>query len=211
MVARLFCFGFYLDARRWQGFTRGVLRRFFEALTLSTRTESETKMTITLHAQPYDVSATGFYFTSAEEYRTKAKNLRNAYGDPVEEFEIQFIDGERIDCEVAKAIGLNQANFADYLDCAEAWEDWQKINVIIATGDLGHAFDPHDDPDHYGIDLYHVGSYRELAELFVEEGLFGEVPESFQFYIDYEAIARDLTVDYSDIEIAGDRLIYRAA
>lgn len=167
-------------------------------------------MTITLYAQPYDLSARGFYFTSVEEYQTKAKNLRNAYGDSVEEFEIQFIDGERIDYELAEAIGLNQANFADYLDCVEAWEDWQKINVIIATGDLGYAFDPHDDPDHYGIDLYHVGSYRELAEQFVEEGLFGEVPESFQFYIDYEAIGRDLAVEYIEANIAGERLIYRA-
>ena len=87
-------------------------------------------MTITLHAQPYDISATGFYFTSAEGYEDKAKNLTNAFGDPVEEFEIQFIDGEQMDCELAKAIGINQTNFADFFECAEAWEDWQKINVI---------------------------------------------------------------------------------
>jgi hypothetical protein len=99
-------------------------------------------MTIALHAQPYDISATGFYFESAEEYEAKAQNLRNAYGDEVEEFEIQFIDGERIDCQLAKAIGLNQANFRDFLECAEAWEDWQKINVIIAVGECGYDFDP---------------------------------------------------------------------
>ena len=52
---------------------------------------------------------------------------------------------------------------------------------------------------------------RELAEQFVDEGLFGEVPESFQFYIDYDAIARDLAVEYSEIRIAGERLIYRAS
>ena len=168
-------------------------------------------MTITLHAQPYDISATGFYFTSSKDYRKKAKALKNAYGDPVEEFEIQFIDGEHIDCELAEAIGLNQANFVDFLECAEAWEDWQKINMIIATGELGYAFDPQDDPDHYGIDLYHVPTMRELAEQFVDEGLFGEVPEQFQFYVDYDAIARDLAVEYSEIEIAGERLIYRAS
>ncbi|WP_243613089.1 antirestriction protein ArdA [Shimia aestuarii] len=168
-------------------------------------------MTITLHAQPYDISATGFYFTSAKDYRKKAKALKNAYGDPVEEFEIQFIDGDRMDCELAKAIGLSQANFADFLECAEAWEDWQKINVIIATGELGYVFDPQDDPDHYGIDMYHATTMRELAEQFVDEGLFGEVPEQFQFYIDYNAIARDLAVEYSEIEIVGERLIYRAS
>jgi len=167
-------------------------------------------MTITLYAQPYDVSATGFYITSAEDYDTKAKGLTNAYGDPVEEFEIQFIDGERIDCDLASAIGINQANFRDFLECAEAWEDWQKINVIIAVGELGYDFDAQDDPDHYGIDLYHAGTMRDLAEQFVDEGLFGEVPSRFQFYIDYDAIARDLAVDYTEIEVAGERLIYRA-
>lgn len=165
-------------------------------------------MTITLFAQPYDISATGFYFTSAEDYDGKAKELTNADGDPVEEFEIQFIDGERIDCELAKAIGINQANFADFLECAEAWEDWQKINVIIATGELGYSFAPQDDPDHYGIDVYGVSTMRELAEQFVDDGLFGEVPEQFQQYINYDAIARDLAVDFSEITIAGERYVY---
>jgi hypothetical protein len=171
----------------------------------------EERMEILLHAQPYDISATGFYFKTAEEYDSKVKKLKNAYGDPVEEFEIQFIDGDDIDCELAKAIGLNQANFRDYLICVEDWEDWQKINTIIATGELGYGFDAGDDPDHHGIDIYYVETMRELAEQFVDEGLFGEVPESFQFYIDYEAIARDLADEYSEIRIAGERLIYRAS
>lgn len=34
----------------------------------------------TLFAQPYDGSATGFYFDCAEDYLTKAKALRNALG-----------------------------------------------------------------------------------------------------------------------------------
>lgn len=168
-------------------------------------------MEIVLHAQPYDISATGFYFKTAEEYDSKSKSLKNAYGDPVEEFEIQFIDGDDIDCELAKAIGLNQAKFHDYLICIEEWEDWQKINTIIATGELGYDFDAQVDPDHHGIDIYYVESMRELAEQFVDEGLFGDVPESFQFYIDYDAIARDLAVEYSEIRIAGERLIYRAS
>ena len=63
-------------------------------------------MTIMLHAQPYDLAAAGFYFKAAEEYAEKSAALRNDYGDPVEEFEIQFIDGEAIDAALAKAVGL---------------------------------------------------------------------------------------------------------
>ena len=50
----------------------------------------------------------------------------------------------------------------------------------------------------------------ELAEQFVDEGLFGEIPGHLAPYIDMDAIARDLAVDYSEAEIAGERLIYRA-
>ena len=66
-------------------------------------------MTMTLHAQPYDLAAAGFHFENAEEFQAKSRALRNDYGEPVEEFEIQFIDGEDVDCQLAKAIGVNQA------------------------------------------------------------------------------------------------------
>lgn len=168
-------------------------------------------MNILLYAQPYNIDAEGFYFRNEDEYDLNAKHLRDRFGNPVEEFEIQFIDGEAIDCELAKAIGINQANFQDFLNCAEAWEDWQKTNTIIALGDLGYEFDPQDDPDHFGIDIYYADSLRALAEKFVEQGLFGDIPNRLQFYLDFDAIARDLAVDYSETEIAGERLIYRAS
>lgn len=50
----------------------------------------------TLYAQPYDISATGFYFDTADQYAEKVVKVKNDYGQPVEEFEIQFIDGEMI-------------------------------------------------------------------------------------------------------------------
>lgn len=168
-------------------------------------------MTVTLHAQPYDITACGFYFESYEDYAEKSAKLRNDYGERVEEFDIEFIDGEAIDCEFAKAIGINQVNLADYLTCVEDWEDWEKTLVIIAVGECGYSFDAQECPDSHGIDIYHVDSLRELAEQFVEEGLFGDIPERLQFYIDYEAIARDLACEYTEATIAGERLVYRAA
>lgn len=46
------------------------------------------------HATPCDISATGFYFKTYEEYCQESKAHNNSYGQPVEKFEIQFIDGE---------------------------------------------------------------------------------------------------------------------
>jgi hypothetical protein len=161
-----------------------------------------------LHAQPYDLAASGFYFETPAEYDTKAKALRNDYGDRVEEFEIQFIDGEQIDCELAKAIGINQANFVQYLTAVDAWEDWEKQTVIIAVGECGYNLEPDATPIQFDVEIHDVSTVRDLAEQFVDEGLYGEVPEAFQCYIDYDAIARDLAVDFSEITIAGAHYVY---
>lgn len=163
----------------------------------------------TLYAQPYDISATGFYFETAEQYEELVGKAVNDYHEPVEEFEIQFIDGEDIDAELAKAWPLNQANLKRVLQVMDEWEDHSKIRYIIAVGECGISFDA-DNDDIYllDVDIYCVESMRELAEQFVDEGLFGEIPEPLQFYIDYDAIARDLAMEYSEITIAGERLIY---
>lgn len=166
-------------------------------------------MTTTLYAQPYDISATGFYFDSMEQYEELVPTVQNDFGDKVEEFEIQFIDGDGIDCELAKAIGLSQANIRQFFECANDWQDWEKIHVIIAVGECGYRFETDTQPSDFDIDIYEEDSYRELAIRFVDDGLFGDAPENFQHYIDYDAIARDLEIDYGDCVINGERLIYR--
>ena len=164
---------------------------------------------ITLFAQPYDISATGFYFETLEQYEARAAQARNDFGQPVEEFEIQFIDGEALDCALSQAWEINQASFPAYLDAADEWDEDRKRRYIIAVGECGydHA-EVADDPDHDGVDIYYLDSLRDLAESFVEEGLYGEIPDPLRFYIDYEAIARDLSVDFCETEVAGERLIY---
>lgn len=118
-----------------------------------------------LYANPYDISAMGFYFETQEEYAEKADQLRNAHGDPVEEFEIEFIDGELIDCELAKAWGLYQSNFSDYLEKCDEWDDHDKVRFIIAVGECGFdSENAKDSPDQLDIDVYECGSMRELAE-----------------------------------------------
>lgn len=62
----------------------------------------------TLLAQPYSLDAVDFYFDSLETYSEKSGNLLNAFGNTIEAFEIQFIDGE--DFELISACGIHQAN-----------------------------------------------------------------------------------------------------
>lgn len=161
------------------------------------------------HAQPYDLSATGFYFEDQESFEKKIKSIRNDYGQPVEEFELQFIDGEAIDCALARAWGIDQANISAFMEVAESWEEDEKLRFIIAVGECGYSFDPDSiDPDIFEVDIYEDMSLRELAEHFVEEGLYGPIPETIAYYLDYEAIANDLGVEYTETEIAGRRLTY---
>ncbi len=131
----------------------------------------------TLFAQPYDLSATGFFFTTVEEYQELVDQLTNEYGEPVEEFEIQYIDGESIDAELFRAVGVHQGNIGDFLDACDNWEGWQKIAVIIACGECGYHFDwDKTAPDDFDVDVYEMDSMKELAEHFVDEGLLGEIP-----------------------------------
>lgn len=163
-----------------------------------------------LFAQPYDISANGFFFETVEEYNTQASKLRNSYGQPVEEFELQFIDGESIDADLFKALGVHQGSFPAYLEAVDDWSADDKIKVIIAVGEAGYKFDlGKDAPDQFDIDLYELDSLKDLAEQFVEEGLYGEIPKALQYYIDYEAIARDLGMDYSLVKVSGCKFIYR--
>ena len=165
---------------------------------------------ILFFAMPYDVSATGFYFQDEKSFRQRIGKVRNDYGQAVEEFEIQFIDGEAIDCAFAEAWGINQANILRFMEVLEEWDEGQKLRFIIAVGECGYRFDPANvDPDDFDVDLYEAESMKELAERFVDEALFGDIPVNLAHYIDCEAIARDLAVDYTETEIAGERLIYR--
>lgn len=164
-----------------------------------------------LYAHPYDLSADGFVFNSTDQYRAKVKALRNHFGDPVEEFEIQFIDGESIDAELAKIYPLNQSNIQEFFNAVEDWEDEQKYRYIILVGECGYGHEQvADDPDAIDLDLYELSSMRDLAAQFVGDGYFSDIPAALEPYIDLDAIARDLSIDYADTEIARKTFIYRA-
>ncbi len=163
---------------------------------------------ILLYAQPYDISAEGFYFSTGEDYVAKVGSAINLYGSPVEEFEIQFVDGESIDARLFQELKPHQGNISDFLEAVGDWRDDEKIKVIVAL-EAGYAFVlGKDTPDQLDIDFYEIDSLRDLAVHFVEEGLFGPIPESIRGYLDYDALARDLSMDYAEISIDGRHYVY---
>lgn len=167
-------------------------------------------MTVTLHALPYDICASGFYFHSIEDYQVLAAKAVNVYGHPVEEFEIEFIDGNPIDAALAQAFSLNQSNFGYFLEAVVEWSEDQKIRFIIAAGECGHSFDPASDSiDEVDVEIYVIDRMRELAERLVDEGLFGGIPKHLERYLDFDAIACDLAIDFAEKTIGGKNFVFR--
>lgn len=143
------------------------------------------------YAQPYSLDAQGFYFQDFADYEQKAENLRDRFGNPVEEFEIQFIDGD--DPELFEACGITQANLETWFDAIDVLDDGDKIALFFLLSDLGYRLDQA--IDKVGDVAFQPGRLREVAEEFFDE--INEIPEHLAPYIDYERVARDF-------ELSGD-------
>jgi hypothetical protein len=100
------------------------------------RTETQA-MTHIYHATPYDISATGFYFTSLEDYQAKAATHRNEYGQPVEEYMIQYIDGDA--APLFNALEVTQATLELWFAQFEELDGEDAVKAIYLADDRGDA------------------------------------------------------------------------
>ena len=88
---------------------------------------------------------------------------------------------------------------------AEQTKDWSEFQIaglfyLIEDGNsIEDAMKRVDD-----LIVYQATDYEALAEQFVDDGLYGEIPESLQYYIDYAKIGNDLSFDYSETEYNGN-------
>lgn len=156
----------------------------------------------TFFAQPYNLDATGFYFSDFEDYQAKAEGLLDAFGCPVEEFEIMFISGEDADAELFAAAGINQANLEQWLELEDL--DEQEKAALFAILSLGYNLDQALEKIEDAT-LFR-GRLEDAAEELFDEIYLGEIPENLRAYIDYERFARDceLSGDMSEFEFAGE-------
>jgi hypothetical protein len=144
----------------------------------------------TYFAQPYNLSATGFYFTDLEDYNAKASKARDDYGLPVEEFEIQYIDGD--EAELFAAAGVTQASLRQWFDLLDEL-DGDADRIVIARHLLGLGYAMDDLTFHLDdYSVYH-GSRADYARETVEECY--QVPGNLAFYIDYDWLGRDMELE----------------
>jgi antirestriction protein len=178
-------------ARRWaEGIARG--------LTLRVIQEKELEKMNTYHATPYDISASGFYFQTMEEYEEKAASHRNAHGDPVEEYEIQFIEGD--DYALFNALDINQANLWDWFENFEGnFEGKDLVKALYLAIHIGKTIEDLDQKRLDDVMLFE-GSAKDYAEQYLDDtGIFDAVEKVGlnPYYVDVDAFARDM-------ELSGD-------
>ncbi|PLX39574.1 MAG: hypothetical protein C0606_03485 [Hyphomicrobiales bacterium] len=141
-------------------------------------------------AQPYSIDATGFYFSSLEEYKAKAASHTDMHGFPVEEYELQFIDGDNH--RLFNALGICQATltqwFSEFAEFETEDDDYWKAVYLAENGyAIEDVLARLDD-----LMLWH-GSAVDYARELVEDCY--DIPEPLRFYIDYDALARDMRLN----------------
>lgn len=165
---------------------------------------TEIRAESTYFAQPYSIEATGFYFTTLEEYQAKAAKAVDRFGMPVEEFEIQYIDGDV--SKLFTAVGVNQANLADWFDLLDKLDgDEDQYAIACHLANDGCSMD--DLPlrwDDYS--LYH-GTAEDYARDMVE--VCYDLPTNLEYYLDYGRLGRDMVLEGSLIELDHSRLLVR--
>ena len=70
--------------------------------------------------------------------------------------------------------------------------DTAKIEFLMWNGEtIERSLELYED-----VEMYESTTLEDLAEMMIDEGLFGEIPDLISNYIDYEKLGRDLSVDY---------------
>jgi hypothetical protein len=157
-----------------------------------------------LYANPYDMSATGFFFETIEEYEEQYK----AHA-PVEEYEIDFIGGEDWEQQIFEAASVNQANLSKFFDLIEDLDGMSEQAKVGCWFRLHHNGDTLDgvcgEPEwHFEDCVRHACDGLESEEKALEEyayeivdgsGAINDVPEWLRNYIDYAALGRDMRLN----------------
>ncbi len=117
---------------------------------------------------------------------------RNGEGDYfIADYEVPDWLRKRAVSEHSSPIELN--DLAEQLEGLSE-HDQMRVGYLIDDGaSVTDALDGYED-----VDFYPDMTLKQLAEHFVDEGLFGEIAPSIINYIDYEAIGRDLGIDGYD-------------
>lgn len=158
-------------------------------------------MAISLYAQPYNIDANGFYFSSFEEYTEKQESCRDSFGNEVEEFEIQHIDGAG---DFARIVKPDQCNIEEWFEQAEQYDDLSSDEqaafrwlVDDCNQDTEYAFAKCSDV------CIFEGTREDCVQQFVDDWYdLDKQMGGLARYFDYDAFGRDLELGGDIVEIS---------
>lgn len=154
------------------------------------------------YAQPYSLDHTGFYFDSLEKFESgmRALNKRGC-----EEVEIQFIDGDDHLAKLANAANINQCTIYLWFEQLDDLDETAATQLCYLL-DLGYNID--EVLDRYEDVCLYEGKASDYAYDIINETT--EIPESLRYYIDYDAIARDMQINGEIAEIEHELIVTNA-
>jgi hypothetical protein len=158
------------------------------------------------YVNPYNMSATGFYFETYEELEEKAAKLVDDFGCPIEEFEIEPIDGTQAEMQLAEAANVDPCNIESFIEFInEPEESWPTVYYLMDN--LGLSLS--DALNKIGDCTVIKSSIEDYAVEFVSDCYLCVLDkDSIQFiesYFDYDKLADDLRAngDCVDFEFGG--------
>ena len=83
-----------------------------------------------------------------------------------------------------------------------------KVKLIIRTKVMIYSGGSWEEAKEWDIEVYELDSLKDLAIHMVKEGFYGEVSERLEPYIDYAKLSHHLSMDYTEITIAGKNYVY---
>jgi antirestriction protein len=144
----------------------------------------------------------GFYFDSIEKYEAGMKCL-NKKG--CEEVEIQIIDGEEHLVRLASAASIYQCDDHHWFEELDDLDETAAIQITFLF-DLGYRTS--EVVDRYEDVYLFEGTASDYAYDLINEAT--EIPEILRYYIDYDAIARDMKINGEITEIERELIVTNA-
>jgi len=124
----------------------------------------------------------------------------------VDEHEEIFLSDYEADIKIAEYENIYSLN--DRAEVLESYSEDEALKLKLLAYE-GYSEKEVIDTgiDSYDIEIYDFrgdSSFKSvfelLAEKFIDDGLYGEIAEGLGYYLNYEAMARDLSMDYCEFE-----------
>jgi len=148
----------------------------------------ETRIYITNLAKYNEGSLVGKWVDLPQEESDLEKEIKKVLGADEEYFITDYEAPFKIE-EYESPYKLNE--FVDQLDELEDYEQEKVFYLIDHIGyDREEALEKHED-----VAFYENMTLEDVAAELVDEGIFGDLSDNIKCYIDYEKLARDLSID----------------